>query len=68
MLDSRGLIVSDNEMRDAYKSELAWSQEQARRVGLGNAGERGLDDVVEHYKPTVLDRRVGPTGQLSRRR
>ena len=60
VLDSRGLIVSDNEMRDAYKSELAWSQEQARRVGLGNAGERGLDDVVEHYKPTVL---IGASGQ-----
>ena len=60
VLDSRGLIVSDNEMRDEYKRELAWSQEQARRVGLGNAGERGLDDVVEHYKPTVL---IGASGQ-----
>lgn len=60
VLDSRGLIVSDNEMRDAYKSELAWSQEQARRVGLGNAGQRSLDDVVEHYKPTVL---IGASGQ-----
>jgi malate dehydrogenase (oxaloacetate-decarboxylating) len=60
VLDSRGLIVSDNEMRDAYKRELAWSQEQAHRVGLGNAAQRGLDDVVEHYKPTVL---IGASGQ-----
>jgi malate dehydrogenase (oxaloacetate-decarboxylating) len=60
VLDSRGLIVSDNELRDAYKSELAWSQEQARRVGLGNAAQRGLDDVVEHFKPTVL---IGASGQ-----
>jgi len=60
VLDSRGLIVSDNEMRDEYKRELAWSQEQARRVGLGNAAQRGLDDVVEHYKPTVL---IGASGQ-----
>lgn len=60
VLDSRGLIVSDNEMRDAYKKELAWSQEQASRVGLGNSAQRGLDDVVEHYKPTVL---IGASGQ-----
>jgi len=60
VLDSRGLIVSDNEMRDAYKSELAWSQDQARRVGLGNSAQRSLDDVVEHYKPTVL---IGASGQ-----
>ncbi len=60
VLDSRGLIVSDNEMRDAYKSELAWSQEQTRRVGLGNSAQRSLDDVVEHYKPTVL---IGASGQ-----
>ena len=60
VLDSRGLIVSDNEMRDAYKSELAWSQEQASRVGLGNAAQRSLDDVVDHFKPTVL---IGASGQ-----
>ncbi|HTK99023.1 MAG TPA: NAD-dependent malic enzyme [Pseudomonadales bacterium] len=60
VLDSRGLIVSDNEMRDAYKSELAWSQEQAQRVGLGNAAQRSLDDVVDHFKPTVL---IGASGQ-----
>ncbi len=60
VLDSRGLIVSDNEMRDEYKRELAWSQEQARRIGLGNAAQRGLDDVVEHFKPTVL---IGASGQ-----
>ncbi len=60
VLDSRGLIVSDNEMRDAYKSELAWSQEQATRIGLGNAAQRSLDDVVDHFKPTVL---IGASGQ-----
>lgn len=60
VLDSRGLIVSDNEMRDAYKSELAWSQEQASRVGLGNAAQRSLTDVVDHFKPTVL---IGASGQ-----
>ena len=60
VLDSRGLIVSDNEMRDAYKSELAWSQEQASRIGLGNAAQRSLTDVVDHFKPTVL---IGASGQ-----
>jgi malate dehydrogenase (oxaloacetate-decarboxylating) len=59
VLDSRGLIVADNEMRDEYKRELAWSQAQAREMGFGNAADRGLVDVVERFKPTVL---IGASG------
>jgi malate dehydrogenase (oxaloacetate-decarboxylating) len=60
VLDSRGLIVADNEIRDEYKRELAWSQAQAQSAGFGNAGQRGLDDVVAKFKPTVL---IGASGQ-----
>ena len=60
VLDSRGLIVSDNEIRDDYKRELAWSPAQASNMGLGNAAQRGLGDVVAQFKPTVL---IGASGQ-----
>jgi malate dehydrogenase (oxaloacetate-decarboxylating) len=59
VLDSRGLIVADNELRDAYKRELAWSQEQAKEMGFGNAANRGLADVVDRFKPTIL---IGASG------
>jgi malic enzyme len=60
VLDSRGLIVADNETRDDYKRELAWSSAQASSMGLGNAAQRGLADVVAQFKPTVL---IGASGQ-----
>ena len=60
VLDSRGLIVADNEIRDEYKRELAWSSAQANGAGLGNADRRALADVVTHFKPTVL---IGASGQ-----
>jgi malate dehydrogenase (oxaloacetate-decarboxylating) len=60
VLDSRGLIVADNEIRDDYKRELAWSSAQASSMGLGNAAQRGLADVVAQFKPTVL---IGASGQ-----
>ena len=60
VLDSRGLIVADNEIRDEYKRELAWSSSQASSVGLGNAANRTLADVVANFKPTVL---IGASGQ-----
>ncbi len=65
VLDSRGLIVADNEIRDAYKRELAWSPEQAQRAGLGNAAQRGLSEVIEHFKPTALIGASGQTGSFS---
>jgi malic enzyme len=58
VLDSRGLLVSDREIRDEYKRELAWSADQASAIGLGE--DRGLEQVVKALKPTVL---IGTSGQ-----
>jgi malic enzyme len=60
VLDSRGLLVDDNEIRDAYKRELAWSIPQAERYQLGAASARDLHNVVAAFKPTVL---IGSSGQ-----
>ena len=60
VLDSRGLLVEDQPIRDDYKRELAWTAEQAQRYGLSDPGNRDLASVVEHFKPTVL---IGSSGQ-----
>ncbi len=61
VLDSRGLIVADNEMRDEYKRELAWSSGAgAAAPDSATPAQRSLDDVVEKFKPTVL---IGASGQ-----
>jgi malate dehydrogenase (oxaloacetate-decarboxylating) len=60
VLDSRGLLVADNEIRDEYKKELAWSPAQTRRVGLDRPDKRTLGDVIERFEPTVL---IGASGQ-----
>lgn len=58
LLDSRGLLVKDRQIADAYKQELAWTPEAAQAIGLGE--ERGLTEVVDAFKPTVL---IGTSGQ-----
>jgi malate dehydrogenase (oxaloacetate-decarboxylating) len=60
VLDSRGLLVADNEIRDEYKKELAWSPAQTRRLGLDRPEARTLADVIERFQPTVL---IGASGQ-----
>ena len=60
VLDSQGLLVSDRDLRDEYKKELAWSPELARQRGFEDAKQRGLHDVVDKYRPTVL---IGASGQ-----
>ncbi len=65
VLDSRGLIVADNEIRDAYKRELAWLPQQAQQAGLGNTAQRGLAEVIEHFRPTVLIGASGQSGSFS---
>ncbi len=57
-LDSRGLLVTDQEIREDYKRELAWPPELAARFGIGS--ERDLETLVRLYKPTVL---IGTSGQ-----
>jgi len=58
-LDSKGLIVDDGSVRDAYKAEMAWSPERARRLGLTNPAP-GLLETCRAFRPTVL---VGTSGQ-----
>ncbi|NJD30327.1 MAG: NAD-dependent malic enzyme [Gammaproteobacteria bacterium] len=59
-LDSRGLLVADHDLRDAYKRELAWPADLARQLGLGGNDDRGLEAVVRAFRPTVL---IGTSGQ-----
>ena len=60
ILDSRGLLVDDQPMRDAYKVEMAWPAALATEFTLGDAGTRQLQDVVARYQPTIV---VGASGQ-----
>ena len=60
ILDSRGLLVDDQEMRDAYKLDLAWPAKVASQFGLADPSQRSLEDVVDAYKPTIL---IGSSGQ-----
>jgi malic enzyme len=58
VLDSRGLLVDNGELSDAYKRELAWDPAIAaeRQLKAGSA----LADVVNAFKPTVM---IGTSGQ-----
>jgi malate dehydrogenase (oxaloacetate-decarboxylating) len=58
-LDSKGLIVDDGSVRDAYKAEMAWSPELVSELGLGD-GDAGLLEVCKAFRPTVL---IGTSGQ-----
>lgn len=58
LLDSRGLLVKDRQITDAYKQELAWAPDAARAIGLDE--DRQLRAVVEAFAPTVL---IGTSGQ-----
>ncbi|MFT7652294.1 MAG: malate dehydrogenase (oxaloacetate-decarboxylating) [Limisphaerales bacterium] len=60
ILDSRGLLVDDQEIRDSYKLDLAWPLEVASRHGLADPTQRDLESVVDAYKPTIL---IGSSGQ-----
>ncbi len=59
-LDSRGLLVSDQDIREDYKKELAWSPALAEKFGMGDPAARDLETLVRQYKPTVL---IGTSGQ-----
>jgi len=60
VLDSRGLLVTDRDLGDDYKSAMAWSADDAAAAGLADPANRSLDDVVDAFKPTVL---IGTSGQ-----
>ncbi len=59
MVDSQGLVFNRRDDRDPYKSEFAWSRDDAGRYGFSGDGPFSLLDVAAHVKPTVL---VGTTG------
>ena len=60
LLDSRGLLVDDREIREEYKRDFAWPQELAQKHGLGDPADRQLEDVIAKLKATVL---IGTSGQ-----
>ena len=59
VLDSRGLIIDDGNVHEAYKLEMAWSAQHAANLGL-DAANRSLEQVCEVFRPTVL---IGASGQ-----
>ncbi len=60
VLDSRGLLVDDREITDAYKRDLAMPAALAEQLGMPAAGQRDLETVIRQFRPTVL---IGASGQ-----
>lgn len=65
VLDSRGLLVDDVEIADAYKRDLAWPAALAQKQGLGQGLPRDLEAVVRALEPTVLIGLSGAPGTFS---
>jgi malate dehydrogenase (oxaloacetate-decarboxylating) len=59
-LDSHGLVVDDEEIRDVHKRDFAWPAALAEKMGLGKGASRDLLSVVKAVKPTVL---IGTSGE-----
>jgi malic enzyme len=59
-LDSRGLVVDDEEIRDVHKRDFAWPAALAAKMGLAKGAPRDLMTVVKAVKPTML---IGTTGE-----
>jgi malic enzyme len=59
-LDSKGLVVDDEEIRDVHKREFAWPAALAAKMGLQKGSPRDLLAVVRAVKPTVL---IGTSGE-----
>ena len=59
-LDSRGLVVDDEEIRDVHKRDFAWPAALAAKMGLEKSSRRDLLAVVQAVKPTVL---IGTSGE-----
>ncbi len=65
VLDSRGLLVDDVEIAEAYKRESAWPAALAETQGLGQGQPRDLEAVVRALEPTVLIGLSGAPGAFS---
>jgi malic enzyme len=59
-VDSRGLLVDDEEIPDAHKRDFAWPAALAASLGLPRGGPRDLATVVLALRPTVL---IGTAGE-----
>jgi malate dehydrogenase (oxaloacetate-decarboxylating) len=59
-IDSRGLLVDDQEITDVHKRDFAWPAALAEKMGLGRGKPRDLLSVVRAVKPTVL---IGTSGE-----
>ncbi len=59
-LDSRGLVVDDEEIRDVHKRDFAWPAALAAKMGFAKGAPRDLMAAVKAVKPTVL---IGTTGE-----
>ena len=59
-LDSKGLVVDDEEIKDVHKREFAWPAALAAKAGLKKGSPRDLLAVVRAVKPTVL---IGTSGE-----
>ncbi len=59
-LDSHGLLVDDEEIRDVHKRDFAWPAALAAKMGLGKGSSRDLLAVVQAVKPTML---LGASGE-----
>lgn len=60
VLDSRGLLIDDGDLSDAYKQEFAWRPQDAEAIGIDPGGDKDLATVVRQFRPTVL---LGTSGQ-----
>jgi malate dehydrogenase (oxaloacetate-decarboxylating) len=59
-LDSHGLVVDDEEIRDVHKRDFAWPAALASKMGLAKGSPRDLLAVVRAVRPTVL---IGTSGE-----
>jgi malic enzyme len=65
VLDSKGFVVDDTEIRDTYKKEVAWPAALAEAKGLGQGKPRDLKAVIRALKPTILIGTSGEPGTFS---
>jgi malate dehydrogenase (oxaloacetate-decarboxylating) len=59
-LDSNGLLVDDEEIRDVHKRDFAWPAALAEKIGLPKGSRRDLLSVVKAMKPSML---IGTSGE-----
>jgi malic enzyme len=59
-IDSQGLLVDDQPVKDEHKQPFVWPAALAASLGLGGGQPRDLEAVIRAVKPTVL---IGTSGE-----